>query len=89
MARPRSHLELLRSARALTLDLYEQAWLAPREERPIDAPQQFDMSAVCAYATSVAVDVTTRAFRYSGGSALYKTNVLQRLLRDVNAEPST
>ena len=69
--------------------MYEQAWLAPREERPIDASQQLDVSAVRAYATSVAVDVTTRAFRYSGGSALYKTNVLQWLLRDVNAEPST
>jgi alkylation response protein AidB-like acyl-CoA dehydrogenase len=65
--------------------VYERAWITACEGRPVDAALQTDMRAVAAYATAVALDVTTRAFRYSGGSALYKSNVVQRLLRDMNA----
>ena len=38
---------------------------------------------VATYATDVAVEVVTTAFRYSGGSAIYLSNSLQRCLRDI------
>ena len=37
------------------------------------------------YATEVAVEAASQAFRYGGGRALYNTSVLQRCLRDLNA----
>ena len=45
---------------------------------------QAELRSVATFATDVAVDVTTQAFRHSGGTALYATNVLQRCLRDIN-----
>ena len=46
---------------------------------------QAALRSVATFATEVAVDVTTQAFRYSGGTALYTTHVLQRRLRGINA----
>jgi alkylation response protein AidB-like acyl-CoA dehydrogenase len=46
---------------------------------------QAELRSVATFATDVAVDVTTQMFRYSGGTALYVTGVLQRCLRDINA----
>ena len=42
------------------------------------------MRSVATFATEVAVDVVAEAFRYAGGSAAYRTNILQRYLRDIN-----
>jgi len=46
---------------------------------------QAELRSVATLATEVAVAVTTQAFRFSGGTALYVTHVLQRCLRDINA----
>ena len=43
------------------------------------------MRACGAFATEVAADVATNAFRYGGGTALYSSHILQRCLSDINA----
>ena len=43
------------------------------------------MRSVATFVTEVVVDVTTQAFRAGGGTALYRTSILQRCLRDINA----
>ena len=50
-----------------------------------DAAAQSEMAAVSTYVTEVAVDVATTAFRYAGGSAIHRSNILQRCLRNINA----
>ena len=75
----------LRAARALVVEILERAWeLACQGTVP--GPQlQSEMRSSAAYATQVALDVATQAFRYGGGSVLYLSSVLQRCLRDLNA----
>lgn len=74
----------LRSARALVLEVYAEAWeIASRGEVPPPHIQAAIRSA-CAFATEVAADVTSEAFRFGGGEAAYETHLLQRYLRDVN-----
>lgn len=74
----------LRSARALVLEVYAEAWeIASRGEVPPPRVQAAIRSA-CAYATEVAVEVTSEAFRFGGGEAAYESHLLQRYLRDVN-----
>jgi alkylation response protein AidB-like acyl-CoA dehydrogenase len=46
---------------------------------------QVEMRSSATYATEIAVDVVTRAFRAGGGSALYESSILPRCLRDINA----
>lgn len=74
----------LRAVRALVLDVYAEAWdFASAGEVP--PPRiQAAIRAACAYATEVAVDVTTEAFRFGGGEAAYEAHPLQRYLRDIN-----
>ena len=74
----------LRAARALTIEVYEEAWATVVEGRPVEPRQLAEMRGVAAFATAVAVEITTHAFRYSGGSALYLSGDLQRCLRDIN-----
>ncbi len=75
----------LRAARALCREALEDAWeFCLRHERP-DLERQLRLRGACAYATDVACQVTTTAFRYGGGNAIYNDRVLQRCLRDINA----
>lgn len=75
----------LRAARALCREALEDAWeFCLREERP-DLERQLRLRGACVYATDVACQVTTTAFRYGGGSAIYNDRVLQRCMRDINA----
>ena len=75
----------LRAARALCREAIEDAWeFCLRGERP-DLERQLRLRGACAYATDVACDVTTAAFRYGGGNAIYNDRVLQRCMRDINA----
>lgn len=75
----------LRAARALCREALEDAWeFCLREERP-DLESQLRLRGACVYATDVACQVTTTAFRYGGGSAIYNDRVLQRCMRDINA----
>jgi alkylation response protein AidB-like acyl-CoA dehydrogenase len=64
----------LRAARALVLEIHEEAWATVCEGRIPSAQLQAAMRSVA-----------TCAFRYGGGTALYHTNILQRCLRDINA----
>lgn len=74
----------LRSARALVLGIYAEAWdVAVAGEVP--PPRlQAEMRSVTAYATEVAAEVTTEAFRFAGGEAVYAGRPLQRFLRDIH-----
>ena len=75
----------LRAARALCRESLEDAWdFCQRQERP-DLERQLRLRGACAYATDVACQVATTAFRYGGGNAIYNDRVLQRCMRDVNA----
>ena len=75
----------LRAARALCREALEDAWeFCLREERP-DLERQLRLRGACVYATDVACQVATTAFRYGGGNAIYNDRVLQRCMRDINA----
>ena len=75
----------LRAARALCREALEDAWeFCLRQERP-DLERQLRLRGSCAYATDVACQVATTAFRYGGGNTIYNDRVLQRCMRDVNA----
>ena len=75
----------LGAVRALALECYEEAWAVVCAEQTLSPRLQAKLRGVATLATEVAVDVTTQMFRYSGGTALFATNVLQRCLRDINA----
>ena len=75
----------LRAARALNVEILEEAWRTVCEGHTPGPALQAHMRSVCTYTTDVAVDVATQAFRYGGGSALFASSVLQRCLRDINA----
>lgn len=75
----------LRAARALAIESYEAAWATVCAGQTLSLHLQAEMRSVATFATEVAVDVTTQMFRYSGGTGLYVTSVLQRCLRDINA----
>jgi alkylation response protein AidB-like acyl-CoA dehydrogenase len=74
----------LRSARALVMEVNAEAWsmLAGGQTPPPRLHAQ--MRAAAAFATEVAADIVTEAFRFAGGGAVYRTHRLQRLLRDIN-----
>ena len=75
----------LRAARALCRESLEDAWeFCQRQECP-DLERQLRLRGACAFATDVACQVATTAFRYGGGNAIYNDRVLQRCMRDVNA----
>lgn len=75
----------LRSARSLCIEINQRAWDVCQEGAVPGDDLQAEMRAVAAYTTDVALDVATKAFRYAGGSALYRPGILQRCLRDINA----
>ena len=75
----------LRAARALCREAIADAWeFCLRHERP-DLERQLRLRGACVYATDIAGQVTTTAFRYGGGNAIYHDRVLQRCMRDINA----
>ena len=75
----------LRAARRLAIETFARVWEAVCEGRPIDARCQAEMRGVAALATTVALDVVGESFRYCGGEAMKRANVLGRCLRDMNA----
>ena len=74
----------LRAARELVLKIYAEAWaFASAGELP--PPRlQAEIRSATAFATEVAAEVTTEAFRLAGGAAVYGPQILQRYLRDIN-----
>lgn len=75
----------LRAVRTLALESYAKAWATVCAGHSLSPRAQAELRGVATWATDVAAEVTTQAFRYSGGRALYATGVLQRCLRDINA----
>ena len=75
----------LSAARALNVEILEEAWTVVNEGRPPDPPLQARMRSCATYTTDVAVDVVAQAFKFAGGAALFDSSVLQRCLRDIHA----
>ena len=75
----------LRAARALNVEILEEAWQVVCDGHPPSPPLQAKMRSVATYSTDVAADVVSQAFRFAGGAALFESSVLQRCLRDINA----
>ena len=75
----------LRAARALNVEVLEEAWQTVNEGRTPDGSLQAQLRSCATYATDVGVDVATQAFRFAGGAALFDSSILQRCLRDINA----
>ena len=75
----------LRAARALNVEILEEAWQSVCNGRTPAPPLQAQLRGCATYTTDVAADVVAQAFRYGGGSALFMSSVLQRCLRDINA----
>jgi len=75
----------LRAARALAVQILEEAWSQACQGATPSPRLQSEMRSSATFATSVALDVVAISFRYGGGSALYNNSVLQRCLRDLNA----
>ena len=74
----------LRAARALVLNIYAEAWETVCAGQTPPPRLQAEMRSATVFATEVAVEVTTEAFRYAGGAAVYGPQRLQRYLRDIN-----
>jgi indole-3-acetate monooxygenase len=70
--------------RQLVMDINSQAWSMLVGGQTPPPRLQAEMRAVAAFATEVAADLVTHAFRFAGGGAVYRTQRLQRFLRDIN-----
>ena len=75
----------LRAARALNVELLEEAWQVVCDGRTPEPGLQAQLRSCATFTTDVALDVATQAFRFGGGAALFESSVLQRSLRDINA----
>lgn len=73
----------LRAARALALEINREAWATVTAGRVPDGRLQSELRGAAVFATDVAVEVATWAYRQAGGSAVYKPNVLERAVRDL------
>ena len=68
---------------ALAKEVFEEAFDTVSAGKAIDPQLQAKTRSVGTYATDVAVEVVSTAFRYSGGSAIYLSSSMQRCLRDI------
>ena len=69
----------LRGARALFYDSVNAAW-----DGKVDVPSRTAVRLAATHAVSTAADVTLAMYRAGGGSAIYRSNRLQRCFRDAN-----
>ena len=75
----------LRSARALNVEVLEEAWEVVCGGNTPGPELQARLRAAATYTTDLAVDVVSTCFRYCGGEALSQASVVQQCLRDINA----
>jgi alkylation response protein AidB-like acyl-CoA dehydrogenase len=75
----------LAAARALAFERYAAAWQQAEAGGQLDAAAQAELQAIATYTTELAVNIAGAAYRYGGASALYQPNILERLLRDIQA----
>jgi len=73
----------LRAARALMVEVLEKAWATVCAGRAPEPVLQAEMRVAVTFAVNVALEVTTSAFRYGGGTAIFLPHILQRCLRDM------
>lgn len=73
----------LRAARALMVEVLEKAWTIVNTEGQAGPALQAEMRSAATLVTDVALEVTTNAFRYGGGTAVFLPHILQRCLRDL------
>ncbi len=66
----------------------ENAWATVCAGRPFDPRRQAELRSATVWVNDVALEVTATAFRYGAGSAIRLDNILQRCLRDLQAESS-
>jgi alkylation response protein AidB-like acyl-CoA dehydrogenase len=74
----------LRSARAFMYEAAEDAWNTLERGDQVTMHQRAMIRLACVHATFASVKATELAYRLGGGTAVYETSVLQRLLRDVH-----
>ncbi|HEV2430321.1 MAG TPA: acyl-CoA dehydrogenase family protein, partial [Burkholderiales bacterium] len=75
----------LRAARALLYESAESAWATIAGGSRLTLEQRARVRAAAVWATSLATEVVTTAYRAGGGSSVYAESPLQRRLRDINA----
>lgn len=73
----------LAGARLFALDILNQMWEATNKGERMSLVQWGECRAAMTYVTEVAAEVTTFAYRYGTGAALYQSHPLQRCLRDI------
>ncbi len=75
----------LRAARSLLYADAESIWETIASRAPLTLEQRARVRAAAAWATDLACQVTSTAYRAGGGGSVYAESPLQRRLRDVNA----
>lgn len=75
----------LRAARALLYETAESLWTTIAGGSRPTLGQRARVRGAAVWATSLAAEVATTAYRAAGGSSVYTESALQRRLRDVNA----
>ena len=73
------------AARALLYSRYRDLWAAVQGGHKLTETEINQLRSLGTYCTEIAVAVVTQVFRYGGGKALFRPNIFERLLRDVNA----
>ncbi|MEE8302333.1 MAG: acyl-CoA dehydrogenase family protein [Candidatus Tectomicrobia bacterium] len=73
----------LRAARSLMLEVLERAWQTVCAGQSPEPRLQAEMRSAATFVTDVALDITSMAFRYGGGSTVWLNSILQRCLRDL------
>lgn len=74
----------LKGIHALASKVFEEAFATVSAGNSISLQLHAETRSVATYATDVALQVVSTAFRYSGGSAIYFSNTMQRCLRDID-----
>ena len=75
----------LRAARALVIEILEEAWEAVCREGVVAPRLQEEIRSSALFATDAAIDIVSLAFRHGGASAVFLSSILQRCLRDIYA----
>lgn len=73
----------LTGARLFSLDILSRMWTAQNKGERMSLVEWGECRAAMTYVTEVAAEVTTFAYRYGTGAALYQSHPLQRGLRDI------
>ncbi len=75
----------LSAARQQLRSAYEEAWSAAQAGDASDPKLQTKLRCAAVYATDIGMDVCRTMFRYAGARSLYRGNIIERCLRDVQA----